>query len=132
MAFEDYARSAGSVCECQLCKGKGMVCNCKDVIKYSGIINFNGNVVIEPKVKNELVGELCKTCNGKERLTYRCRCKGRGKVLDEEQTELQSGVPVFKDCPRCASRGYKRMSSSVAYLAIKHIVPEPNSTHVVS
>ncbi|MCE9841655.1 antitermination protein [Proteus terrae] len=124
MAFEDYSRSAGSVCECQACKGKGVIYNCKNVIKHSGIINFNGDVIVEPKVKNELVGELCQICNGKGKLTYRCRCKGRGKVLDDEQTELQGGVPVFKDCPRCTGRGYKRMPSSVAYQAIRHIVPE--------
>ncbi|WIV89953.1 antitermination protein [Proteus appendicitidis] len=126
MAFEDYARSAGSVCECQACKGKGIVYNCNDVIKYSGIINFNGDVIVEPKVKNELVGELCQICNGKGTLTYRCRCKGRGKVLDEEQTELQGGIPAFKDCPRCSGRGYKRMPSSVAYQAISKLLPELN------
>lgn len=80
MAFEDYARSAGSVCRCQ-------------------------------------------NCNGKGQLTHRCRCKGRGKVYDEEQSELQ-GAPVFKDCPKCSGRGYKRVPSSVAYQAIKHLVPD--------
>ncbi|MCF1958432.1 antitermination protein, partial [Escherichia coli] len=124
MAFEDYARSAGSVCECSACAGKGVIYSRKDVVKYQGKTSIDGTVVIEPWTEKENVGELCKTCNGKGKLTYRCRCKGRGKVLDEEQTELQGGVPVFKDCPRCAGRGYKRMPSSVAYQAIKHIVPE--------
>lgn len=124
MAFEDYARSAGSVCECSACAGKGLIYSRKDVVKYQGKTSIDGTVVIEPWTEKENVGELCKTCNGKGKLTYRCRCKGRGKVLDEEQTELQGGVPVFKDCPRCAGRGYKRMPSSVAYQAIKHIVPE--------
>ncbi|HGW4592395.1 TPA: antitermination protein [Proteus mirabilis] len=124
MAFEDYARSAGSVCECSECAGKGLIYSRKDVVKYQGKTSIDGTVVIEPWSEKEKVGELCKTCNGKGKLTYRCRCKGRGKVLDEEQTELQGGVPVFKDCPRCSGRGYKRMPSSVAYQAIKHIVPE--------
>lgn len=124
MAFEDYARSAGSVCECSACAGKGLIYSRKDVVKYQGKTSIDGTVVIEPWSEKEKVGELCKTCNGKGKLTYRCRCKGRGKVLDEEQTELQGGVPVFKDCPRCTGRGYKRMSSSVAFNAIKHLVPD--------
>ncbi|HGY2265717.1 antitermination protein [Morganella morganii] len=56
-------------------------------------------------------------------LTHRCQCRGRGKVPDEEQTLLQ-GVPVIKDCPRCSGRGYRRVPSSVAYNAIKHLVPD--------
>lgn len=124
MAFEDYARSAGSVCECSACAGKGLIYSRKDVVKYQGKASIDGTFVIEPWTEKENIGELCQTCNGKGKLTYRCRCKGRGKVLDEEQTELQGGVPVFKDCPRCSGRGYKRMPSSVAYQAIRHIVPE--------
>lgn len=124
MAFEDYACSAGSVCECSACAGKGLIYSHKDVVKYQGKTSIDGTVVIESWSEKEKVGELCKTCNGKGKLTYRCRCKGRGKVLDEKQMELQGGVPVFKDCPRCTGRGYKRMPSSVAYQAIKHIVPE--------
>ena len=125
IAFEDYARSAGSVCQCQDCGGKGLVYRRKDVVKHPGITNMEGKVIIEPVARNELVGELCKTCNGRGQLTYRCRCKGRGKVYDEEQSELQ-GVPVFKDCPKCSDRGYKRVPSSVAYQAIKRLVPDLN------
>lgn len=123
MAFEDYARSAGSVCQCSACSGKGMIYSRKDVTKHPGITRLDGTVVIEPWIENEKVEELCVPCNGKGQLTHRCRCKGRGKVLDEGQSELQ-GVPVFKDCPRCAGRGFKRVPSSVAYSAIKHLVPD--------
>ncbi|MER1719236.1 antitermination protein [Proteus terrae] len=126
MAFEDYARSAGSVCECSACAGKGLIYSRKDVVKYQGKTSIDGTVVIEPWTEKENVGELCKTCNGKGKLTYRCRCKGRGKVLDEKQTELQGGIPAFKDCPRCSGRGYKRMPSSVAYQAISKLLPELN------
>ena len=125
MAFEDYARSAGSVCQCSVCSGKGMIYSRKDVIKHPGITRLDGTVVIEPWIENEKVGELCISCNGKGQLTHRCRCKGRGKVLDEEQTELQ-GVTVHKDCPRCAGIGFKRVPSSIAYNAIKHLVPDLN------
>lgn len=126
IAFEDYARSAGSICECFVCGGKGLVFSRKDVVKYQGKTSIDGVTVIEPRIEKEKVGELCKACNGKGKLTYRCRCKGRGKVLDEKQTELQGGIPVFKDCPRCSGRGYKRMPSSVAYQAISKLLPELN------
>lgn len=123
MAFEDYARSAGSVFSCSACRGKGLIYKMKDVVKHPGIITLEGETRVDPKIKNELVGELCKDCNGKGQLTNRCRCKGRGKVLDEAQTKSQ-GVPVFKDCPRCAGRGFKRVPSSTAYAAIRHLVPD--------
>lgn len=123
MAFEDYARSAGSVCQCQNCGGKGLVYRRKDVVKHPGITNMEGKVIVEPVVRNELVGELCKTCNGKGLLTHRCQCRGRGKVPDKKQT-LLLGVPVLKDCPLCSGRGYRRVPSSVAYNAIKHLIPD--------
>lgn len=125
MAFEDYARSAGSVCQCQDCGGKGLIYRRKEVVKHPGITNMEGDVIVEAIVRNGLVNELCVTCNGKRQLTHWCRCKGRGKVYDEEQSELQ-GAPVFKDCPKCSGRGYKRVPSSVAYQAIKHLVPDLN------
>ncbi|WP_405470249.1 antitermination protein [Morganella morganii] len=123
MAFEDYARSAGSVCQCQDCGGKGLIYRRKEVVKHPGITNMEGTVIVEPLVRTECVDELCTTCNGKGQLTHRCQCRGRGKVPDEEQTLLQ-GVPVIKDCPRCSGRGYRRVPSSVAYNAIKHLVPD--------
>ncbi|EKT55775.1 antitermination protein [Providencia sneebia] len=125
MAFEDYARSAGSVFPCSACSGKGLIYKRKDVIKHPGIRRLDGTVIIEPWTKNEKVGELCISCNGKGKIAHRCRCKGRGKVLDEAQTELQ-GAPVYKDCPRCAGKGFNRMPSSVAYNAIRHLVPDLN------
>ncbi|QIC16433.1 antitermination protein [Providencia vermicola] len=123
MAFEDYARSAGSVFPCSACSGKGLIYKRKDVVKHPGITRLDGAVVIEPWIENEKVDELCVPCNGKGQIAHRCRCKGRGKVLDDIQTKLQ-GVPVFKDCPRCAGKGFNRVPSSVAYNAIKHLVPD--------
>lgn len=125
MAFEDYARSAGSVFPCSACSGKGLIYKRKDVIKHPGITRLDGTVIIEPWTKNEEVGELCQECKGKGQLAHRCRCKGRGKVLDDIQTK-QQGVPVFKDCPRCAGKGFNRVPSSVAYNAIRHLVPDLN------
>nr|ELR5167181.1 antitermination protein [Providencia rettgeri] len=123
MAFEDYARSAGSVFSCSACNGKGLIYSHKDVVKHPGVTRLDGTVIVEPLIRRERVDELCQECNGKGKLTNRCRCKGRGKVLDEEQTKLQ-GVPVFKDCPRCAGKGFNRVPSSVAYNAIRHLVPD--------
>ncbi|MEY0300806.1 antitermination protein [Providencia manganoxydans] len=95
------------------------------VVKHPCITTLEGETIIVPKIREELVGELCKDCNGKGQITHRCRCKGRGKVLDEEKTKLQ-GVPVFKDCPRCAGIGFSRVPSSVAYNAIRNLVPDLN------
>lgn len=133
MAFEDYARSAGSVCQCSACSGKGMIYKKVTTTKYSSrVAIFPSFSKGRPKrytnterdvVETEKV--ICESCNGKGQLTHRCRCKGRGKVLDEVQSELQC-APVFKDCPRCAGRGFKRVPSSVVYSAIKHLVPDLN------
>lgn len=123
MAFEDYARSAGPVCQCSACNGRGLIYKMKDVVKHPGITTLEGETIIDPNIRGELVGELCVSCNGKGQITHRCRCKGRGKVLDETQTKLQ-GATVFKDCPRCEGRGFKRVPSSIVFNAIKHLVPD--------
>lgn len=125
MAFEDYSRSAGSSCTCQSCAGTGMVYAVKAVVKHPGITSNDGLVIVAPDIRSERVGEVCTACDGKGVEYYRCQCKGRGKVPDEEQTTLQ-GVPVIKDCPRCSGRGYRRMPSSKAYNAIRHLVPDLN------
>ncbi len=125
MALEDYARSAGSSCQCHSCGGLGMIYSVKEVVKYPGLTNKDGIFIVAPDIRNERVGEVCAACGGKGVEHYRCQCKGRGKVPDEEQTALQ-GVPVIKDCPRCSGRGYRRMPSSKAYNAIRHLVPDLN------
>lgn len=122
MAFENYARSAASTCQCSECEGKGITCRVKAVVKHPGITNIDGVVIVEPNIKDELVDELCQACNGKGVLSNRCRCKGRGLVLDEKETALQ-GIPVHKICPRCSGRGYSKVPSSVAYTAVKALVP---------
>ncbi|MGO2337105.1 antitermination protein Q [Providencia sp.] len=131
MAFEDYARSAGSVCQCSACSGKGMVDKKITTKKYSSraaiFSSFSkGQLKRYTNTERDVVDTekvICESCNGKGQLTHRCRCKGRGKVLDEAQSELQ-GAPVYKDCPRCAGRGFNRVPSSVAYNAIRHLVPD--------
>lgn len=85
------------LCECSACNRKGLIYSRKDVIKHSGITNLDGDAtIVEPKVKNELVGDFCQIYNGKGKLTYRCRYKDRVKVLYEKKTESQGGS-AFKD-----------------------------------
>ncbi|MBD2796331.1 antitermination protein [Xenorhabdus sp. 18] len=125
MAFENYARSAASTCQCGECSGKGLIYGMKEIEKHPGITRADGAVLIEPWIETERVGELCQKCNGKGILSNRCRCKGRGIVLDEEETTAQD-TPVHKICPRCSGRGYSRVPSSVAYTAIKAYIPDLN------
>ncbi|MDX7993212.1 antitermination protein Q [Xenorhabdus littoralis] len=125
MAFEHYARSAASTCQCAECSGNGLIYGMKDVEKHPGIIRKDGVVIIEPLIAVERVGELCHKCNGKGVLSNRCRCNGRGFILDEAKTALR-GAPVYKICPRCSGRGYSRVPSSVAYTAIKAYIPDLN------
>ncbi|WP_232370367.1 antitermination protein [Xenorhabdus lircayensis] len=65
MAFENYARSAASTCQCSECRGKGLIYGMKNVEKHPGIIRADGVVIIEPWIEVERVGELCQQCNGK-------------------------------------------------------------------
>lgn len=123
MAFEDYARSAGTIRICPNCCGKGLIDNIKSAVKVPEIITFNSNKSIEPNIHHESASKLCQRCNGKGITTYRCRCKGRGKIVDKKQT-LEQGVGVMKNCPYCAGRGYKRIPSAVAFNMIKHLIPE--------
>ncbi|OTA14159.1 molecular chaperone [Xenorhabdus vietnamensis] len=126
MAFEDYARSAASTCQCSECRGKGLI----KKRQLSGAKFYRAKILgnygyCEADPRYEDIEALCQKCNGKGVLSNRCRCKGRGIVLDEEKTALQ-GVPVHKICPRCAGRGYSKVPSSVAYAAIKAYVPDLN------
>ncbi|MCG6489798.1 antitermination protein, partial [Vibrio parahaemolyticus] len=58
MAFEDYARSAGSVCQCPYCGGKGMIYRRKEVVKHPGVTNMEGTVIVEQVVRTERVDTL--------------------------------------------------------------------------
>ncbi|PQQ23680.1 antitermination protein [Photorhabdus hindustanensis] len=118
MAFEEYSRSAATTTSCAHCNGRGLTSVRRDVIKYAGYKD-----VIEQRVETEWVDELCSPCNGKGIVSSRCRCNGAGKVVDREATKA-TGAPVIKICERCSGRGYSRVPSSVAYTAIKALLPE--------
>lgn len=123
LAFEEYARSAASMSECEECKGDGLIYSYQDVVKHPGITNADGEVVYSPTIKRERVGVLCKHCNGKGKVSQRCRCHGTGRVRDLEKSALL-GRPIDKICERCSGRGYKRTPASKAYRAIAAWVPE--------
>nr|WP_282556050.1 antitermination protein [Providencia rettgeri] len=87
MTFEDYARSAGSVCQCSACSGKWMLDKKITTTKYSTreaifpsfsksqpkrYTNTERDVVETKKV-------ICESCNSKSQLINRCRCKGRAR-----------------------------------------------------
>lgn len=128
-AFADYARSAASVRECECCKGDGFIQATVFTNKISQPAmkpdfgrDVPGNFEIKRKVE-ETVRLLCKACGGKKVVSNACRCHGKGKVLDQEQTELQ-GVPVKKDCDKCSGRGYARLPAETVRVFICENITE--------
>ncbi|MGE4870360.1 antitermination protein [Yersinia enterocolitica] len=131
-AFADYARSAASVRECECCKGEGFIE--ADVFTMKSHYTMQlpqwakslGQSPSDFEVKRkvpEVVRLLCKACGGKKVVSNACRCHGKGKVLDQEQTELQ-GVPVKRDCDKCSGRGYARLPAETVRLFICENITE--------
>ncbi|MNE55644.1 Antitermination protein [compost metagenome] len=116
-AFADYARSAATSVTCHSCNGIGFTSQNEDVIKHPGIFDEDGAEVVAPKIKNELVKRVCGTCEGKKVILARCRCGGKGEVLDRKATK-DRGAPVFKTCERCSGNGFSSVPSTAAYKAI--------------
>lgn len=79
--------------------------------------------IVPPKIKHELVKRKCAACNGKGKLLARCRCGGKGEVLDRKATS-ERGAPVFKTCERCSGNGFSGVPSTAAYKAILKRVPD--------
>ena len=122
-AFAEYARSAATSVTCHSCSGAGFISGYEDVIKHPGISDADGVEVVPPKIKNELVKRVCGVCEGKKVVLARCRCGGKGEVLDRIATKEQ-GAPVFKTCERCSGKGFAAVPSTVAYKAILRGVPD--------
>ncbi|MDR7875790.1 antitermination protein [Yersinia mollaretii] len=131
-AFADYARSAASVRECECCKGEGFIE--ADVFTMKSHYTMGlpewakalGQSPSDFEVKRkvpEVVRLLCKACGGKKVVSNACRCHGKGKVLDQEQTEIQ-GVPVMKNCDKCSARGYARLPAETVRLFICENITE--------
>lgn len=53
----------------------------------------------------------------------RCRCKGRGKVIDQDASRA-AGKTIEKVCPRCGGSGMKPVKSASVYKVIKTVVPD--------
>ncbi len=124
LAFDEYSRSAATAQLCTHCNGQGFSMAKREVMKYPGHVStLTGEEVIAPRYETELVRQNCEHCKGKGVTSARCRCNGTGRVRDMEASRRQ-GAPVDKGCERCGGRGYKRMPSSKAYQAVRHLVPE--------
>ncbi|EAM7300716.1 antitermination protein, partial [Salmonella enterica] len=122
-AFAEYSRSAATTVTCHTCKGSGLTSQYEDVIKHPGVFNSDGMEIVPPKIKHELVRRTCVACNGKGDLLARCRCGGKGEVLDRIATKERS-APVFKTCERCSGEGYSRVSSATVHRAILKRLPD--------
>ncbi|WP_181240865.1 antitermination protein [Enterobacter ludwigii] len=122
-AFADYSRSAATSVTCHSCSGTGFISGNEDVVKHPGIFDADGAEVVAPKIKNELVNRVCGTCGGKKVILARCRCGGKGEVIDRKATS-ERGAPVFKTCERCSGNGFSAVPSTAAYKVILKRVPD--------
>ncbi|MBN1086560.1 antitermination protein [Erwinia aphidicola] len=124
LAFEEYSRSAASTSDCRECAGSGFIEESREVVKYAGHINsMTGEEVIPQRIEVENVRKKCPHCDGKGKVSARCRCNGTGRVRDLEQSELL-GEPVDKKCDRCSGRGFKRTPGTRAFRAVNTLLPE--------
>lgn len=122
-AFAEYSRSAATSVTCHSCSGTGFIEGCEDVVKYPGLYNIDGDEIVAAKIEREQVKRLCTACNGKGKQEARCRCGGKGEVLDRIATK-ERGAPVFKTCERCSGEGYSRVSSATVHRAIVKRLPD--------
>ncbi|MEG5690092.1 antitermination protein [Enterobacter kobei] len=122
-AFAEYSRSAATSVACHNCGGTGFIAQHEDVIKHPGIFNADGAEVVAPWISNELVKRVCGTCGGKKVILARCRCGGKGEVLDRKATK-DRGAPVFKTCERCSGNGFSAISSATVHRAILKRLPD--------
>lgn len=119
-AYDDYARSAADTTKCPHCRGRGVTNTLAQVMTHPGCGENT-----PPTYQLQLVENQCVTCHGKGKLSARCRCGGTGRVRDVEKSKLV-GAPVEKDCERCDGLGFKRQPSTLAFAAIRHLVPDLN------
>ncbi|QGJ40958.1 antitermination protein [Citrobacter freundii] len=122
-AFAEYSRSAATSVTCHTCNGSGLISQYEDVVKYPGLFNHDGDEIVATNIKRELVKRLCIVCDGKGEIKARCRCGGKGEVLDRKATS-ERGAPVFKTCERCSGNGFSAISSATVHRAILKRVPD--------
>lgn len=122
-AFAEYSRSAATSVMCHTCNGSGLISQYEDVVKYPGLFNHDGDEIVATDIKRELVKRLCIVCDGKGEIKARCRCGGKGEVLDRKATS-ERGAPVFKTCERCSGNGFSAISSATVHRAILKRLPD--------
>ncbi|AXC69662.1 antitermination protein [Salmonella enterica subsp. diarizonae serovar 59:z10:-] len=122
-AFAEYSRSADTSATCLTCNGTGFIEGYENVVKYPGIFNSDGTEISAPVIKRERIKRVCLTCNGKGKLKARCRCGGRGEVLDRQKTK-ERGAPVYKVCERCSGKGFADVPSAAVHRAILNYLPD--------
>ncbi|WP_435952718.1 antitermination protein Q [Dryocola sp. BD626] len=111
-AYADYSRSAAGEKECDGCHGEGFIEADVFTMKTSGW----GRREVKDTVR-----VLCQKCKGKRTLSTACNdCRGRGQAVDKQKT-IEQGVPVIGNCKRCGGRGYERITSTKAHVAISEV-----------
>ncbi|MCP2234057.1 MULTISPECIES: antitermination protein [Erwinia] len=132
-AFEDFARSAATTRPCKNCSSMGFLeaevftnCFSKNKACSPVLVEENAKSTTEIKGKwrqiREVVRVLCHDCKGKGYVSSACQCRGRGKVINREKTELV-GLPVMKNCSKCHGKGYTRLPFSSVLGRLKPLWP---------
>lgn len=133
-AFAEYSRSAASTGTCLSCNGTGKTTRTQVTRKVSypwGKAPYwaSRSRAVRPSDwekwtdVTEIVPVTCEACDGKGTLSARCRCGGKGEVLDRKATK-ERGAPVFKTCERCGGNGFSGIPSTAVYKVILRYVPE--------
>lgn len=133
-AFADYSRSAATSVTCHSCSGTGRTTREQITRKVSypwGKAPYWAcrSRAVRPSdweqwtEVTEVVPAVCDACDGKGTISARCRCGGKGEVLDRKATS-ERGAPVFKTCERCSGNGFSAVPSTAAYKVILKRVPD--------
>ncbi|MEL2244204.1 antitermination protein [Leclercia adecarboxylata] len=133
-AFAEYSRSAATCAPCNSCGGTGRTTREQITRKVSypwGKAPYwaSRSRAVRPSdweqwtEVTEVVPSVCDVCEGKGAISARCRCGGKGEVLDRKATS-ERGAPVFKTCERCSGNGFSAVPSTAAYKAILKRVPD--------
>ncbi|WP_354691104.1 antitermination protein [Phytobacter sp. RSE-02] len=133
-AFADYSRSAASDATCSSCNGTGKTTRTQVTRKVSypwGKAPYwaSRSRAVHPSdwekwtEVTEIFPVKCEACEGKGLLSARCRCGGKGEILDRKATK-EKGAPVFKTCKRCNGHGFSTVSSATVHRAILTYLPD--------
>ncbi|HGE7339850.1 antitermination protein [Citrobacter sp. FDAARGOS_156] len=133
-AFAEYSRSAATSVTCRSCSGTGRTTREQVTRKVSypwGKAPYwaSRSRAVRPSdwelwtEVTEIVPAVCDACEGKGAISARCRCGGKGEVLDRKATK-DRGAPVFKTCERCSGNGFSAVSSATVHRAILKRLPD--------